>query len=338
MSGLTRQVAVVALAAGLVAASTVGGAGASTSDSVEVVKAFDGDLGQLPEGVVVDKSGNLYASLGPPFFVGGGYGEVRKFAPDGTETTLWQRPGGPAPAGLAVSASGTVFFAVPDPGGPDVGVYRVTDDGVQRLPGTENMLVPNGLALDKHGNLYASDSVLGAIWRMPADGSAPAESWLSHPVAAACPGTAGIGANGIAFWKGDLLVANTEKGLLARVPIGNDGSPGEAEVVAGDTDCEPTDALYGMDAVALDIHGQVYALLVLQHRLVRINPVSGEITSLLDSSDGLWNGASLAFGTGKGHRQHLFIANYAVLGPEPIGNLGPAILSVDVGVPGLPLP
>ena len=313
------------------------GATADTHGPVELVRAFDESPAHLPEGVAVDKPGNILVSLGPPFFVGGGYGEVRKIAPDGTETTLVEFPNGPAPAGLAVDAAGNVFFAVPDPGGPDVGVYRVIDGGSERLAGTEGMLVPNGLAFDKQSHLYASDSIQGAIWRMPPDGSAPAEVWLSHDLIAGCADDP-LGANGIAFWKGDLFVANTAKGLLARVPVGNDGAAGTPEIVVGDTDCDPTDELYGMDGIAFDVHGQVYALLVLQHKLVRIDPAQAATNLVLDAGEGLWNGASLAFGTGKGDRQSLFIANYAVLPPEPANSLGPAILELDVGDPGLPLP
>ena len=102
-------------------------------------------------------------------------------------------------------------------------------------------------------------------------------------------------------------------------------------------DCEPT-GLFGMDGIALDVHGDVYALLVLQNKLAKIDPTDGSYTILLTEEDGLWNPASLAFGTGKGERESIFIANYAVLPPEPENSKGPAILKVDMGVPGLPLP
>jgi sugar lactone lactonase YvrE len=146
-----------------------------------------------------------------------------------------------------------------------------------------------------------------------------------------------LGANGIAFWKGDLFVANTGRGALIRIPVTTDGLPGEPVLVAGNLDCEP-EGLFGMDGIALDVQGNVYALLVLQNKLVRIDPTDGSTTLLLDEDDGLWNASSIAFGTGKGDRTSVFIANYAVLPPEPINSLGPAILKLNVGVPGLPLP
>jgi len=318
--------------------SRISGGGFSGDGLVEVVKAFEYSPSHLPEGVTIDKTGNIYVSLGPPFFVGGGYGAIWKISPDGTETTLVEYPNGPAPAGLAVDAPGNVYYALPNPGQSDVGVYRLTGDGgAERLPGTENMLVPNGLAFDKQGDLYASDSIQGAIWRIPLGGSADAEIWSNHELLAGC-GDSPMGANGVAYWKGNFYVANTTKGLLVRIPILTDGSAGEPVIAAGVDDCSP-DELFGMDGIALDVKGNVYALLVLQDKLVKIDPTDGSYTVLLTGEDdGLFNPASIAFGTGKGDRQSVFITNYAVLEPGPEGNLGPAVLKFDVGEPGLPLP
>jgi sugar lactone lactonase YvrE len=92
-----------------------------------------------------------------------------------------------------------------------------------------------------------------------------------------------------------------------------------------------------MDGIALDVHGNVYALLVLQNKLVRIDPTDGTVTTLLTGDDGLWNPASIAFGTGKGNRKSIFITNYAVI-PPGSDIFGPAVLKYDIGVPGLPLP
>ncbi len=134
--------------------------------------------------------------------------------------------------------------------------------------------MPNGLAIDKRGNVFASDSVIGAIWRYPRGGTTPAQIWMSHELLAGCA-FGDAGANGIAFWKGDLYVANTARGALVRIPVSNDGVPGTPTIIAGDEDCDPTDELWSMDGIAFDVHGDVYALLVLQHKLVRIDPDRG---------------------------------------------------------------
>ncbi len=309
---------------------------ASASGEVEVVKAFDGSLGELPEGITIDKTGNMYVSLGLPGFAGGTSGEIWKIGTDGTETVLVEFDVPPA-AGLAVDAPGNVYYAHPS-GDSTTGVYRLTSDGgTERLPGTENMIVPNGVAFDKQGDLYASDSIMGAIWRIPLDGSGDAESWSQDELLEGC-GDSPMGANGVAYWKGNFYVANTTKGLLVRIPILINGSAGEPVIVAGVDDCNP-DELFGMDGIALDVKGNVYALLVLQDKLVKIDPTDGSYTVLLTGEeDGLFNPASIAFGTGKGDQKSVFITNYAVLEPGPEGNHGPAVLKFDVGVAGQPLP
>ena len=313
---------------------------ASAMDSVshvEVVKSFDASLGELPEGVAIDKTGNIYVSLGAPL---GPTGEIRRIAPDGQETTVIRFENGPGPAGLAVDAPGNVYYAFFTLDERQ-GVYRLTPDGdSERLPGTEAILLPNGLAFDKQGNLYVSDSILGAVWRVPRGGTA--ELWLQHESLAGCgltPGFPPIGANGVAYSHNALYVASTEQGLLVRVPVLPDGAAGDPEIVAGAADCDPSrDNLDSIDGIALDVHGDVFALLVIQNKLVKVDPSTGQVTELLNDEDGLFNPASIAFGTGKGDRQSVFIVNYALLPPEPPNSLGPAVLKVDVGTPGQPLP
>jgi sugar lactone lactonase YvrE len=151
----------------------------------EVVTSFDTSRGELPEGIAIDKEGNIYVSLGPPLFVGGGFGEIWKISPDGEKTTLAQFDGGPPAAGLAVDASGNLYYAYPSGEEETQGVYRLTADGdAERLPGTEAIILVNGLAFDSNGNLYVSDSILGVIWRIPPGGSV--ELWMQHELLAGC--------------------------------------------------------------------------------------------------------------------------------------------------------
>lgn len=294
------------------------------NSSVEVVRQYDYASDELPEGIAVDKRGNLYVSLSP-------LGQLWKIRPDGTESILLDLGEGGA-GGLAVDAPGNVYMTHFSFNPATQGVYRVTKDGVsERLPGTAAMVFPNALAFDKQGNLYVTDSAFGAIWRIPQGGSA--QLWLQHSLLEGLgeiPGYPPIGANGIAYRQGNLYVANTEKGLIVQIPILTGGNAGEPQIIAQGPE------LYGLDGIALDVHGHIYAVLVLQSKLVQIDPVDGDVTELLTVDDNLDEPASLAFGTGKGNRQSVFVTNYAVIPPE--AGYGPAVLKVDLGVPGLPLP
>ena len=95
------------------------------------------------------------------------------------------------------------------------------------------MLFPNDVTLDKRGNVYATDTSRGAVWRISPRGSA--EVWADHPLLKGS-GAFGfgfpIGANGIALRHNTIIVANTERGLLVALPIEPDGSAGAPTVLA----------------------------------------------------------------------------------------------------------
>lgn len=324
---------------GLMMAIAVGNP-AVAGEGVMVVATFDAASQELPEGLTIDKRGNIYVTMGFPFWWGPGDGQIRKIAPDGTETELAYFEGGQGPAGIVVNARGDVYYARPNPLDPATnGIYRLYDDGSsERLLGSAGIVGSNGLAFDKQGDLFVSDSLLGAIWHIPVDGSGPAEVWSYDPLLLG--GCGDVGANGVALWKDNVYVANTLRGLLVSIPILEDGSAGVPELIVGDNSNEcDFDELFGLDGIALDVHGIVYALSVIQNKLIRIDPDDGTYETLLTEEDGLFNPASIAFGTGRGDRKSVFISNYALFDfAEPAASLGPAVLKFDVGAPGLPLP
>ncbi len=83
---------------------------AAASSHLQVDYLFDPGRLEYPEGVIIDKVGNKYVSLGPPGFLGGGLGEIWKINPDGSSNMLAEFPGGRGPAGLAVDAAGNPYM------------------------------------------------------------------------------------------------------------------------------------------------------------------------------------------------------------------------------------
>jgi sugar lactone lactonase YvrE len=309
---------VLALAVGLAAGP------AQASVPIHTVLAFNPAAGEFPEGIAIDKRGNLYTSLIEPV------GEVRVLRPGGEQQVVAHFPvSGFGPLGLAADAAGALYVAVASFDPATEGVYRIHPDGTStRLPGTGSILFPNGIALDKRGAIYATDSISGAVWRIPPGGSA--ELWAQSPLLEG-NGSAGlgfpIGANGIAFRPGQVIVANTEGGSLVRIPVEPNGSAGTPAVIAQGPD------LFGADGVALGVLGNVYVAVNTQSMLLRVSP-GGATTTLATAADGLENPASLAFGTGMGQRRTLFLTNFAIFSATP----HPAVLAAAVGEPGLPLP
>src|SRR5919198_139186 len=217
---------VLALAVGLAAGP------AQASVPIHTVLAFNPAAGEFPEGIAIDKRGNLYTSLIEPV------GEVRVLRPGGEQQVVAHFPvSGFGPLGLAADAAGALYVAVAsfDP---------------------------------------ATEGVSGAVWRIPPGGSA--ELWAQSPLLEG-NGSAGlgfpIGANGIAFRPGQVIVANTEGGSLVRIPVEPNGSAGTPAVIAQGPD------LFGADGVALGVLGNVYVAVNTQSMLLRVSP-GGATTTL----------------------------------------------------------
>ena len=309
--------------------SDVATAGPLPEGQLETVVLYDPAIGELPEGIAVDKVGNLFVTLAP-------LGQIRKIAPDGSESVFATLdPFITFPAlgaiGLAVDAPGNVYACLMS-GNPEThGVWRISRDGYtqNRLPGTEQILFPNALAFDKVGNLYVTDLIMGAVWRIPPHGMA--EVWVQDALLLG-DGSLGLGlplgANGIVYRHGEVLVANTEGARIVRIPVLSDGTAGALEVVVEDW------ILYTIDGIALDVHGDIYAV-TSTGMLLRISFDGGSIEVLATAADGLDEPASLAFGTGKGNRKSIYFTNFAFL---QNGGAGPSVMKIGVGVPGLPLP
>ncbi|MFW2384034.1 MAG: SMP-30/gluconolactonase/LRE family protein [Acidimicrobiales bacterium] len=313
------------------------------------------------EGVAVDKRGNVFVSS---TFTG----ELLKFAPGSNEFEVlgtidgWGT-GGPGAGflGLAVDAKGNVYGAAQWDG--LTGVYRFdrkTGDETL-IAGTEAMSFPNAITFDNVGNMYITDSnstgltnpldpgdePMGAIWRVDRQGNAM--KWVESPLLGG-DGGAGldtpVGANGIAYRKGELTVANAEGFSLFTVPIERDGTAGEIEVLAGLLVTPDWPILEGPafgvlpavpDGIALDVHGGIYVASVAQNAVFRVNTDGTVDVLFYDPQGAVLNfPSSLSFGTGKGFKQTLYVANLAFAPTPPFAPA--SLVTIDVGVPGMPLP
>lgn len=126
--------------------------------------------------------------------------------------------------------------------------------------------------------MYVTDSELGALWRIPPDGSA--ELWLRHELLEGTdetPGYPPLGANGVAYWMEGLYVANLEKGHVVRIPILEGGVAGAPAIVM--------EGRYGLDGIAVDSYGRIYAALGIQSKLIWIDPSNGESIDLATRFD-----------------------------------------------------
>ncbi|MFF1479076.1 hypothetical protein ACFVYD_16135 [Streptomyces sp. NPDC058301] len=79
--------------------------------------------------------------------------------------------------------------------------------------------------------LYAADSALGTVWRVPVTGGGRA-AWATTKALRPVPSKTGFGANGIKVHDGAVWVSNTDRGTLLRIPVRRDGSAGRTRVRA----------------------------------------------------------------------------------------------------------
>ena len=335
-SGMRILAAVlVTVALGLLAGLAQAGSG------VRTVIEFDAAAGQLPEGVAVDRAGNVFMSLAP-------LGQLLKLEPGEDEPKVFSAVPGIDPeggdlgmAGLAVNRRGDVYAAVIAKAAQGVWRFDRRTGAAARLPGTEAIPFPNGLAFDRRGNLDVASSsegpapgggFLGGIWRVSRRGAV--ERIMADPALGGTgqlvPG--GVGINGIAHRRGRLFVVNTEQGTYLRIRVKPDGSLGVPKLLASGA------ALVGADGVAFDVRGRLYVAVISQSTIVRIDH-RGRIRPVADVDDGLDWASSLAFDTRRGHRRTMYAVNFA-LGTRfgnPPGH-GPALLTIPVDAPGMLLP
>jgi sugar lactone lactonase YvrE len=279
---LSVVVAVTGLAIGVSAASN-GSSGESKKASAPTAwtTVFKSSLGI--EGLTGDDAGNLYVAArggdaGCPVLrvdSAGGAGQ--------TPVTVGTVAPPCSPAGITFDGAGRLYITGAGAGSDQIAV--LTPNAAAPPPATifaTGMPGANGLAFDRHGNLYASDggTAQGRVFRVGPQGGAATELFRVPPMtnsvgvgrqnASLPPGGAqNIVANGLAFTQdGDLLIADTARGALWRVEFDSAGnvlsSVGCDTTFTANTLCFENlfvqhPALEGNDGIALDRTGSVWA-------------------------------------------------------------------------------
>jgi len=283
---------------------------------------------QNPESIALDRRGDMYLSMP-------NLSQVFEITPDGTQSIFATFPAGMRPLGVRLDRAGNVFVAV-----VGSGVWRIPAGGGAAAEFAPIPGFPNGLAFDRHGNLYVSESVGGVIYRVTPHGAV--STWSASPllVGTLGPGPCGLphpsglqlGANGLVFDQhGDnMFVSNTTLGEIIRIPVKRHGAAGKAVIEAG-PDCQ----LWGADGAAMDQRGHLYVAANAERNIVRVDR-NGKFKVIASFAGGapLFSPSDIAFGTNRKDRDQIFITNLALF----TGGVGAGVVATNVGVPGLPLP
>jgi gluconolactonase len=259
-----------------------------------------------PEGLAIDPVGNVWC--------GGEEGEIYRIAADGSSIKLMATTGG-FTLGMAFDGTGrlytcdskhaAVFRFDPSTGALD---EFATGDGNARIR------IPNVPVVDPQRNcLYVSDSHHfqepgPGVWRFDLD-TGSGSLWFDRPLRFA---------NGMALSadRNALYVAETFARRVVKIPIGEEGAPGTAELNVQDVPGLP-------DGLAFDVEGRLYITCYEPSRICRVES-DGRVVVLIDDPEA-----------------HMLChpTNCAFRGTELFNsNLGRwHITRTDVGVAGLPL-
>lgn len=258
--------------------------------------------GQQPENLAVEPHGAVDLAMSAAR-------QIVRVYPDGAQRVLATLPapadggvhtpalGFPLVTGLVRAHDGVLYFLYATGTADLTGLWRLTPGGEpERVTALPADGLPNGLALDEAtGQLYATDSILGVVWRMPANGG-PATAWAAGPALA----PAGfLGANGLKLHRGGVWITNLDQGTVVRIPIGEDGSAGPAEVKAT--------GLAGIDDFDFTGRGdQIIAAINPKNQVDLVEP-DGSHSVMLTGEDGLSGPTAVIV---HGHTVYITSASY----------------------------
>jgi sugar lactone lactonase YvrE len=301
-------------------------------EPVSVVLNFDPALGQLPESITSDGNGNIYASN-----VSGAIQHVDPATHTFTTVATVPLPAGASLTGIKVGPDGFIYACSdsfsPTPAGAFVWRVSPQTGAVSLFSALNPQGFPNDLVFQDDGSMLVTDPFLALIYKIDAAGNATV--WLSDPLFAGNPaapvfGVHDFGVDGIAFDsdKRKLFVSNVDFGRVMEISLRR-GDPAGLRVVVEDP------ALAGVDGIAIDRRGTLWAAVNTQNRLATLDK-HGNI-SIIAEGGPLDSPSSFAFGTGC-DKKTLYVANFAIVNVLAGHPAHPAILSLPVQVPGLPLP
>jgi sugar lactone lactonase YvrE len=271
-----------------------------------------------PEGLTVDRHGNVYVTTFAPTAPAGTLGQLYVFDDDGHLIRH---------VGVSGSSSALLGLAFH----PITNELLILDFGASKVlrvdpftgASTVFSSVPvdptlgsglNALTFDAQGNVYVSDSFQGIIWKIGQGGGAPL-AWVNDPLLRTT-GTPPFGANGVEFNNEAtaLFVANTGDDRIIRIPV-NAGAPGTPAVFVN--------SINGADGIAIDEDDNIWVAANQSDEIVVVDKTGKVIAKLGDFGGIDERGAPIGL---------LFPASPAFFG----GWLYVSNLSLDIRVVGLP--
>jgi sugar lactone lactonase YvrE len=280
-----RCVGLVAVWLGVVIGAPVG---LAHDEDVGTVRNFGPNLQQAaggvcrqPEGLTIDPRGNLYAASNSDSAV---IGHICVIDPRGALVDIIEVPTGTSPAiGLLGELwEGDHLFVLDQADNvvPNGRMLKVTPRTHAVTLVTNGFAFPNALTENRQGAFFVSDSLLGRIYKVLANGSKSV--WIDSPLLRSTNPNQPVGANGVAFDEDErfLYVANTGDRRVLRVAVERDGEADRIEVFADGASIDrrmglagPV-ALFGADGIQFDVKGNLYVMANQANEIQVLSPLA----------------------------------------------------------------
>lgn len=182
----------------------------------------------------------------------------------------------------------------------------------------------DGLTIDSAGNVYVTDAHNGIIWRVGEEGGA-GTAWLKSPLLKPNRPPPPIGANGLAFNNAQtaLFVANTAQDTIVMVPVSDSPlEPGTPEVFANRVGGGP-------DGIIIDEHDNLWIACNQSNEIMVLEPRQGRVIAKLGDFGGIdKDGAPIGFLWSNSlvfHGDDVLVTNLSL----DLGALRPMLRTID---------
>jgi sugar lactone lactonase YvrE len=236
-----------------------------------------------PEGIAVDREGNVYVvtvaankpetSKGTLIVFDPKGKHLRTVSIDGSSRLLLDVRFHPQTGKLLVIDYKAAKVLTVD---PVTGASSVFMTVTGKNPGLD------GMTFDDAGNMYVTDAHEGMIWKVGPGGGA-AEAWVTSALLTPKRPPPSIGANGLAFNKKQtaLFVANTAQDTIVKIPVsGSPLEPGTPEVFVNR-------AGGGPDGLIIDEDNNLWIACNQSNEIMVIEPRQGRVIAKLGDFGGI---------------------------------------------------
>ncbi len=235
-------------------------------------------------------------------------GTILVYTQDGSLTRQFTLPELPQVGQLVFTDDETLVTVAGNLGTGHGSIVKLNLDNGKITTIATGFKLPNGIVVDRHGNLFVTDLIAGTVSKITSNGSV--SLFASDPLLAPAPiPGAGLtlGTNDITFDKKEsaLYVTNVGQGTVVQITIGKDGRAGTITKFTN----IPTP-----DGIAFDKKGILYVTSPFTNSVWTITRSGAAHELSIDTShEPLNNPSNLAF-----HGSRLYITNLAIGGTGTI--------------------